>query len=74
MEARVAKFEDQFARIGTLLRSVDDHVRKLQIDAAETKGRIANLPTTWAMVTAVIGGQVALAGILIAALRLVPPH
>ncbi len=74
MEARMTRLEDQFTRIETLLKSIDDRVRKLEIDAAELKGRFAHLPTTWAMVTTVVGGQVALAGILFGAFRLAGAH
>lgn len=74
MEVRVARLEDQFNRIEALLKGIDDRARRLEIDAGELKGRLAHLPTTWAMVTTVVGGQVALAGILFAAMRLVGTH
>lgn len=70
MEARVTRLEDQFTRIEALLKSIDERVRKLEIDAGELKGRIAGLPSTWAMIATVLGSQVALAGLLFAALKL----
>ena len=69
MNARVTRLEDQFSRIEALLRSIDDRVRKLEIDAGELKGRISSLPGTWAMIATVLGGQVALAGLLFTALK-----
>lgn len=74
MEARLIRLEDQFIRIEALLRSIDDRVRKLEIDAGELKGRLASLPGTWAMIVTVIGGQVALAGLLFGALKLGGAH
>ena len=69
MEARMARLEDQFARIETLLRRIDDRVQKLEVEGGELKGRLAALPTTWAMIVTVIGGQMALASLLFGALR-----
>ena len=69
MEARVTRLEDQFTRIEALLRSIDDRVRNLEIGAGEMKGRVANLPSTWALIGTVIGGQIALAGLLLGAVR-----
>lgn len=74
MEARVAKLEDQFGRIEALLHGIDDRVRSIEINAAEMKGRLSSLPGTWAVITTVIGGQVALAGLLFAALKFGAPH
>lgn len=70
MEARVTRLEDQFARIEALLKSIDERVRKMEIDAGELKGRLTAMPSTWAMIATVIGGQVALAGLLLGALKL----
>ncbi len=74
MEARVARLEDQFGRIEALLRGIDDRMRKFEVDAAEMKGRLSGLPSTWALVTTVIGGQITLVGLLFAALKLTVPH
>ena len=102
MDARVTRLEEQYGRIETLLRAIDDRVgriedrvgriedhvgriedrvgrlddrlRHIEIDVAELKGRIVNLPTTWAMITTMIGGQIALAGILLAAFRFAGLH
>ncbi len=65
MEMRVQGPEDTVSRIARLIRSNNDRLRKVEIDVAETKGRMTHLPSTWAMITTMLGGQVALAvGIL----------
>ncbi len=70
MEARVVRLEDQFARIEALLHGIDDRAHAIEIGAAELKGRLASMPGTWAMIATVVGGQVALAGLLFGALKL----
>jgi len=84
MEMRLQRLEETFPRIEALMRSIDDRlrrvetavdrVRNVQIELAELKGRVANLPSTWAMVTTILGGQVAFAAVLVAILRLAVPH
>jgi hypothetical protein len=74
MDARMARLEEQFSRIETLLRGVDDRLRNVETDIAELKGRVANLPSTWAMVTTMLGGQITLAGFLIAIIRIIGGH
>ncbi len=77
MEQRVIRLEEQFVRIEALLLRIDDRVnrlderlRHLEIEVAGLQGVITNLPSTWAMLTMMLGGQIALAGILVGALRL----
>lgn len=70
MEARVKRLEDGLQRIETLLVELDKGQRSFGVDLAYLRGRVENLPSTWAMITAIMAGQIALAGILIAALRL----
>lgn len=74
LDARMTRLEEQYSRIETLLRGVDDRLRKVETDIAELKGRVANLPSTWAMVTTMLGGQITLAGFLIAIIRIVGGH
>ena len=69
MDVRVARLEDQFSRIESLLKAIDDRVRSVELEMREMKGRQSSLPTTWSMIVTVIGGQVALAGLLFAALK-----
>jgi uncharacterized coiled-coil protein SlyX len=74
MDARMTRLEEQYSRIETLLRGLDDRLRKVESDIAELRGRVANLPSTWAMITTMLGGQVTLAGFLIAIVRIVGGH
>ncbi len=48
-----------------------DHAQ-MRIEAAEMRGLVRNLPTTWAMLTGIIGGQIAFVGVLVAAAHLFP--
>jgi hypothetical protein len=82
VESDVREIKGALQRIELLLGKVDDRLRKVEaealprlaIDLAELKGRIQNLPSTWAMITTVIGGQVALAGMLLGGIRLLAGH
>jgi hypothetical protein len=60
MERRVTRLEADF-------REIMGQLTAIRADLAEVKGRVTHLPGTFAMITTVIGGQVALAGMLIAA-------
>ena len=70
METDIGEMKGQTAPLLTL----GDKVDKLAIDVAEVKGRVTHLPSTWAMITTMLGGQIALAGLLATILRLLPPH
>ena len=74
MAMRLQRLEEFLPRIEALMKSVDDHVRRVEIEVAEMKGRVASLPSTWAMVTTILGGQVAFAAVLAAIPRLAVPH
>ena len=84
MELRLQRLEEAFPRIEALLKSIDDRlrrvetevdrVRNVEIELAELKGRVSQLPSTWAMLTAITGGQVAFAAVIFAMLRFVWPH
>jgi archaellum component FlaC len=74
MEARVQRLEDMLQRVEALMKSVDDQLRRVEIELAELKGRVATLPSTWAMVTTIVGGQGAFAAVLLALLRFAAPH
>ncbi|MEO8714596.1 MAG: hypothetical protein ABI369_06260 [Acetobacteraceae bacterium] len=73
MEIRVAHPEEDFRDIKGILRDMDARIdarmRAIEVGIAELRGRIQNLPTAWLMLTAIIGGQITLAGLLFAALR-----
>jgi hypothetical protein len=74
VEMRLQRLEDTFPRIEALMKSIDERLRKVEIELAELRGRIANLPTTWAMISTMLVGQITLAGFLLAILRVVGTH
>lgn len=63
-------FRDDVKSIRGDLASIRTDQASIRADLAYIRGRLESLPTTWAMLTGIIGGQVALAGLLIAAARL----
>ena len=67
LEQRVERLEDES-------REFRDDLRQIRTDLAFIRGRLETLPSTWVMLTGVIGGQIALAGVLIAASRLLGNH
>ncbi|MBV9758913.1 MAG: hypothetical protein JO047_17845 [Alphaproteobacteria bacterium] len=67
LEQRVERLEDES-------REFRDDLRQIRTDLAFIRGRLETLPSTWVMPTGIIGGQIALAGVLIAASRLLGNH
>ena len=67
LEQRVERLEDES-------REFRDDLRQIRTDLAFIRGRLENLPSSWVMLTGIIGGQIALAGVLIAASRLLGNH
>lgn len=74
MATRVQRLEDTLPRIQALLQGLDERLRRGEVDLAEMKGRIANLPSTWAMITTMLGGQVAFAAAILAIPKIVGAH
>ena len=77
LEARVAVLEEVVRRIDAKLDRIEtrlDKLDSLEIKLAELRGIVQGLPTTWQMITAIIGGQVALAAMLFGAARLLGVH
>ncbi len=67
---RVGKIEEQLVRLDATLDKIDERLRALEKSVAELTGIVRHLPTTWVMVTAMIGGQITLAGLLFGAIKL----
>ncbi len=67
--ASVADLGDRMGALELRMETLDDRVRKLEIDGGELRGRVYDLPSTWAVVTTVIGGQITLAALLLGALK-----
>lgn len=74
MEMRVQRLEDTFGRVEALMKSVDDRLRAVEINVAEAKGRVAHLPSTWAMIGTVLGGQAVFAATILAILHFALAH
>ena len=63
MEARLARLEEDF-------RGMRADVSATRADVSYIRGRLESLPTTWQMVGTVLAGNVGLAGVLLAAVKL----
>jgi len=74
MEMRLQRLEETLPRIEALLRSLDARLRGVEIELAELKGRVTNLTSIRAMVTTILGGQVAFAAVFLAVLRFAGAH
>ena len=57
MEVRLARLEEDS-------KEVRADMKRVLADLSYVKGRLESLPTTWAMITTVVGAQLALAGLL----------
>ncbi len=62
MEARLIRLEDDF-------RAMRADVSATRADTSYIRGRLESLPTTWAMIATILGGNVTLAGLLVAAAK-----
>jgi hypothetical protein len=58
------------ARMGDFQGSLEGRMGDVQGSIEELHGKVSQLPTTGVMITGIIGGQLALAGPFLAALRL----
>ena len=61
-------------RIEALLNSLDDRMRHVEIDIAEMKGRMSQLPSMWAMLTSIMGGQIAFGAVMATIFRAAGLH
>jgi hypothetical protein len=77
IDDRIGRVEDRLGlvedRLGRMEKEVEQ-VRVIQVELAEVKGRVGALPTTWAMLTAIMAGQITFAGVFAAVLRLAGLH
>jgi hypothetical protein len=74
IDVKLDRMDAKFDRVDANFQTMDARLGSLTADVAELRGIVRNLPSTWAMMTAVIGGQVALAAMLIGAARLFGVH
>ena len=63
MEARLARLESDFAAMRADLSAT-------RSDTSYIRGRVEGLPTTWQMVGTIMAGNIGLAGVLLAAVKL----
>jgi hypothetical protein len=54
------------SRIEVKLDKVDDRVSTVLNDVVELRGRVSLLPSAWQMITAIVAGQVAMPGLIVA--------
>jgi hypothetical protein len=58
----------------TRLTKLEDDVHAMRLDMAYIRGRLENLPSSWQMIGTVLAGNIGLAGVLLAAIRLMSAH
>ena len=61
--------DGRITRIETRLDALSEAMTALRERLAKIEGKIDNLPSTWVMVTTIVGSQVALLGFTFAILR-----
>jgi hypothetical protein len=54
------------SQLGDMRLDMANQLRPVRSDLDNLRGEVARMPSTWAMVVAIIGGQVALAGLIAA--------
>lgn len=69
LEADMREVKSILTRMEPLLRGIDDRLRKIEVEAAETKGRVSQLPTAWTLLTGGFGLVVATFGFAFALVR-----
>jgi len=69
IEIRIAHLEENVREIKTILQGIDKRLRSIETGSSELRGRIQTLPTTWQMLTTVIGTQVTLVGLVYTVIR-----
>lgn len=74
MEARLSRLEEDVREVRADLKALRNDVTGVRVDIAWLKGRVEQLPTTWVMLTAIIGSMVALLGFTFVVLRYIAPH
>lgn len=73
LEADMREVKSILGRMEPLLRNIDDRVRRIEIETAEMKGKVSQLPTAWTFITAGIGLVLGTFGFIFAVLRFALP-
>jgi chromosome segregation ATPase len=74
LEADMREVKSTLGRIEPLLRSIDERLRKLEIDVSEMKGKVSQLPTAWTFITSGIGLVLGTFAFIFAVLRFALPQ
>jgi len=73
MDARVARLEDDMKEVKADLQTVKTDLAAIRADLGYLKGRMENLPTTWVMLTTLLGSQAALLAFAFMLMRYLVP-
>ena len=73
LEADMPEVKTILGRMEPLLRGIDEGVRRIEIETAEMKGKVSQLPTAWTYMTTGLGLIVASFGFIFAVLRFALP-
>lgn len=73
LEADMREVKSILGRMEPMLRSIDDRLRRLEMETAEMKGKVSQLPTAWTFITAGIGLILGTFGFIFAVLRFAQP-
>ncbi len=73
IDERVQRLDKRMDGVERRTDGFDERLRKLEVDVAETKGRVAQLPTAWTYMTTGLGLIVATFGFIFAMLRFALP-
>lgn len=74
LEADMREVKGILGRIEKKLDQFDDRLRRVELDVAEMKGRVAQLPTAWTLLTGGAGLILATFGFAFALVRFGIPH
>jgi chromosome segregation ATPase len=73
IDERVQRLDGRMDRSERRDDALDERLRKVEIDVAETKGRVSQLPTAWTYMTTGFGPIIATFGFVFAVLKFVIP-
>ena len=69
LEADMREVKNTLGRIEALMRGFDDRLRRVEVDVADLKGKVSQLPTAWASLTGATGPILATFGFAFALVR-----
>ena len=72
-DIRMMRLEENYKRIEMLLKRIDKRTRRTEIEIAQVKGRVSQLPSSCQMFNAIAGGQITFVALIIAVMKLFAP-